>query len=197
LCTRVVANSPSRSIVAQLSACGAGQNRETDAPMNGRKVPFLTEYEVRIPARFFKDQTLSLEAKALLPILVAHADHATKQTHIGNKRLQKLFGRQRAVLERALRELCDKGWLKRIRQRLERGRWGPRILVWCIPHTDRCSNSPQRSAPATVKRATSHTPGQVKSPEDRKASFTSAESTGAQNLSNGATECSKGNIDLT
>jgi hypothetical protein len=155
------------------------------------RVPGSGEYEVRIPARFFKDLTISLEAKALLPILVAYADHQTKETYIRNQQLQELLGRKRAVMERALRELYEKGWLLRNPRRGQRGRWEPRILTWCIPRPDRCSNSPQRCRPATVKRATSHIPSQVKSPKDVKASSTSNEDAIAQNLSNGTDQSSK------
>jgi len=145
------------------------------------------EYEVRIPARFYKDSSISLEAKGLLGIIVAHSGSESRETYIGNSRLIELMGRSRSVIERAMKELCEKGWLRKKPQRVAGGRWGPRFLTWQIPEPDRSSISPQRCQPTTVKRAPSHIPGQVRSPEE-KSSCSGEELTDAQNSNIGVTE---------
>jgi hypothetical protein len=175
---------PKRPVLSGMSAAPANATTQV---FGREESSGANEYEVRIPVRFFKDDTISLEAKALLPILVAHADNITKETYVGNQTLQKLLKRKRAVIERALKELCETGWLRRKPQRMERGRWGKRILGWRIPKPDPCSDSRQRSRPATVRQATSHIPSQVRSPK-KKSSFTSEKMTDAQNLSNGMTD---------
>jgi hypothetical protein len=144
-------------------------------------------YEVRIPAGFYKDETISLEAKALFGVIVAYADANTRETYVSNHTLSKCLGRGRAVIERALNELYNSGWLYRKRQRALGGRWGPRFLVWQIPEPDRCSNSLQRCVPAAVQRATCHIPGEVRSLEET-SSFSSEELTDAQKSSNGVTD---------
>ena len=94
-------------------------------------------YEVRIPASFYKDETISLEAKVLLAVIVAYADCKTRETYVCNRTLEKCLGRGRAVIERALNELCNAGWLRRKPQRTVGGRWGPRFLVWQTPASHR------------------------------------------------------------
>ena len=141
------------------------------------------EFEVRIPARFFKDASISMEAKALLPIVAAHADSKTRQTYVSNRTLLLLMRCGRGVLERALRELCGLGWLSRS-QRVEGGRWGRRTLTWHLGSTRR-SKPPQRLLPPTEEQATSHTPSEVKSPEKKVLSHHSP--IDAQNPSIGST----------
>jgi hypothetical protein len=147
-----------------------------------------SSYEVRIPAGFYKDEMISIEAKALLSVIVAYADSKTRETYVSNRVLKKCLRRGRAVIERALNELCAAHWLIRKWQRDEGGRWGRRILVWQIPPSHRCSNSPQRCLPAAVKRATSHIPSQVRSPKE-KASYSRAEEQAVAPISsNGVSE---------
>lgn len=158
-----------------------------DAPAAAtRAVAHSSEYEVRLPARFYKDSSISLEAKALLGIIVAHSDSVSRETYVGNRALTSLMRRGRAVIERTMNELCDRGWLRRKPQRFENGRWGPRYLVWQIPHADRSSLSPQRLGPAKVKRATSHIPSYVRSPKVEASS--ASELTTARKMSNGEVE---------
>src|SRR5262249_552420 len=134
---------------------------------------------------------ISLEAKALLGVIVAHADGKTRETYICNASLQKLLRRGRAVVERTLNQLCNAGWLKRKWQRQDNGRWGRRFLVWQIPPSHRCSNSPQPCLPAAGKRAPSHIPSQVRSPEEKSSCTSSDEQTIAPNSSNGVVEESR------
>jgi hypothetical protein len=111
-------------------------------PIDSHKPKGTGEYWTRIPARFYKDELISPEAKALLGIIVSFADGHSNETFVSNSRLRKLMRRGRAVLDRTIHELRDLGWLRIEPRRGPRGRFGGRILIWSVP--DRCSSPPQR-----------------------------------------------------
>jgi hypothetical protein len=145
-------------------------------------------YEVRVPAAFYKDETIPLAAKALLGVIVAYADSKTRETRVSNASLRRALQCGRAVLERALNELCNARWLTRKWQRDATGRWARRTLIWQIPEKPRCSKSPQPCQPAAVKRAPCHIPSQVRSPKEKSSCTSTEEQTVAPISSNGPKE---------
>lgn len=99
--------------------------------------PLLTArsggFQVRIPASFLKNPSISPRAKLLRAILAAYADARTGETYVKPATLGKLLRCSRGKREAAQRELVSLGWLKLKFLRGARGRWGRRIFVLTEP----------------------------------------------------------------
>jgi hypothetical protein len=93
------------------------------------------DFEVRIPARFLKEPTISPNAKVLRAAIGAFADGKTGVTFVQPKKLEKTLSWGRRRRERAQAELVKAGWLRLKLRRGAHGRWARRIYELCEPST--------------------------------------------------------------
>ena len=87
------------------------------------------DFQVRIPAPFLKDPTISPTAKLLLAILKAHADAFTGKCFVTSATIEKLLGCGRNKREMAQRELVGLGYLKLSWRRGLQGKWARRVFL--------------------------------------------------------------------
>lgn len=91
------------------------------------------DFEVRIPARFLKDPSISSDAKILRAEVGAFADGRTGLSYVRPQKLELILGWGRRRRERAQSELAERGWLKLGWRRAARGRWARRIYELSVP----------------------------------------------------------------
>jgi len=121
--------------------------------------PRKLDFNVRIPARFLKDPTISADAKLLRAVIGAYADGRTGKSYVGLKTLEELLGWGRRRRERAQADLAKAGWLRLEWKHGSRGRWFKRIYEVCEPRTvARIERSGE-----TAQLISSHSQSQVKS----------------------------------
>jgi hypothetical protein len=94
------------------------------------------DFNVLIPARFLKDDSLSSDARILRAVIGAYADGETGMSYVTGKKLQAILGWGRQRRENAQRELHQKGWLRLDWKRGERAKFARRIYALADPaHT--------------------------------------------------------------
>jgi hypothetical protein len=91
------------------------------------------DFQVHVPARLLKDQTISPTAKLLWVIIRAYADARTRVSYVTPARLDKLLRCSRGKREAAQRELVGRGCLKVHWVRGQRGKWARRLLTVLDP----------------------------------------------------------------
>ena len=106
------------------------------------------DFQVRIPAPFLKDRTISPTAKLLLAILKAHADGSTGECFVTSATIEKLLDCGRDKRERAQRELAGLGYVRLGWRRGFRGKWARRVFF--------VSDSPCPDLTAAVKIGNLH-----------------------------------------
>jgi hypothetical protein len=120
--------------------------------------PYKRDFEVRIPARFLKDSSISADARILWSVIAAYTDGKTRETFVLPKTLEKVLGWGRRRRERAQAELAKTGWLKLKWRRGSHGRWARRIYELIKPTVARFERSGQ-----TEQLISYHSQSQVKS----------------------------------
>ena len=119
------------------------------------------DYQVRIPARFLKDPTISADAKVLRALIGAFADGRTGVSFVQPMKLEQTLGWGRRRRERAQAGLVWAGWLRLKWKRGTHGRWARRVYELSDPETVAHF---ERSG-ETVQLISYHSQSQVRSSE--------------------------------